>query len=211
MPAEPAVKRTVAFLDGQNLYHAARAAFGHVYPNYDPPALATAVCARRGWTLIETRFYTGIPDASDDAFWNHFWKAKLRQMSRSGVLTYARALSYRKCMVVFADGSTGPATVAEEKGIDVRIAIDVIRLAHRRAFDVALLFSQDQDLSEVADEIRVVAREQDRWIKIASAFPVSPTLRNARGVNKTDWIPIDHATYGACLDRRDYRPKEKTP
>jgi uncharacterized LabA/DUF88 family protein len=41
---------------------------------------------------------------------------------------------------------------AEEKGIDVRIAIDVIRLAHRNAYDVALLFSQDQDLSELCVE-----------------------------------------------------------
>jgi uncharacterized LabA/DUF88 family protein len=38
----------------------------------------------------------------------------------------------------------------EEKGVDVRIALDVIRLAHRAEYDVALLFSQDQDLSEVA-------------------------------------------------------------
>jgi uncharacterized LabA/DUF88 family protein len=38
----------------------------------------------------------------------------------------------------------------EEKGIDVRIALDVIAEAHRRAYDVALILSQDQDLSEVA-------------------------------------------------------------
>lgn len=95
----------------------------------------------------------------------------------------------------------------EEKGIDVRIALDVIRLARLRQYDVALIFSQDQDLSEVAEEIRVLAREQDRWIKIVSAFPSSPTSRNRRGINKTDWIKIDRTTYEACLDRRDYRQK----
>jgi hypothetical protein len=42
---------------------------------------------------------------------------------------------------------------------------------------------------------------------MASAFPSSPTSRNTRGVNHTEWIPIDRATYDACLDRRDYRPK----
>ncbi|MDW8031906.1 MAG: NYN domain-containing protein, partial [Candidatus Bipolaricaulota bacterium] len=95
----------------------------------------------------------------------------------------------------------------EEKGIDVRIAIDVIRLAHRNEYDVALIFSQDQDLSEVAEEVGTIAREQHRWIKVASAFPISPTSRNRRGIEKTDWIPIDRATYDACLDRRDYRPR----
>ena len=99
---------------------------------------------------------------------------------------------------------------AEEKGIDVRIAIDVIRLAHRNAFDVAILFSQDQDLSELCAEIRVIAKEQNRWIKIASAFPVSPTTKNKRGIPNSDWTAIDRATYDACLDARDYRPK-KTP
>ena len=95
----------------------------------------------------------------------------------------------------------------EEKGIDVRIALDVIRLAHRQAYDVALVLSQDQDLSEVAEEIRAIAREQGRWIKIASAFPFSPTTRNRRGIAKTDWVRIDRAIYDTCLDRRDYRPK----
>ena len=60
----------------------------------------------------------------------------------------------------------------------------------------------------MAAEIRVIAQEQERWIKIASAFPLSPTSRNRRGINRTDWIPIDRATYEACLDPRDYRPKQ---
>jgi hypothetical protein len=59
-------------------------------------------------------------------------------------------------------------------------------MAHRRQFDVALILSQDQDLSEVAEEIRSIAREQGRWIKIASAFPVSPTDPNRRGIDKTE-------------------------
>ena len=44
MPAEPSVKRAVIFIDGQNLFHAAREAFGHTYPNYDVKALAERIC-----------------------------------------------------------------------------------------------------------------------------------------------------------------------
>ena len=54
-------------------------------------------------------------------------------------------------------------------------------------------------------EVRVIAKEQGRWIKIASAFPVSPTARNIRGINNTDWIKIDRKTYDACIDPNDYR------
>ena len=84
-------------------------------------------------------------------------------------------------------------------------------MAHRKEYDVALIFSQDQDLSEVAEEIRLIAGEQSRWIKVACAFPFSPTTRNRRGIEKTDWIRIDRPTYDRCLDRRDYRLKEVKP
>ncbi len=120
-----------------------------------------------------------------------------------------RPLRYRNKTVKLPGGVSHTFLAGEEKGIDVRIALDVIGLAHRRAYDVALIFSQDQDLSEVAEEVRAIAQEQSRWIKVASAFPFSPTTRNRRGVEKTDWIRIDRATYDACLDRRDYRPKSR--
>jgi len=40
MSPEPATKRTIAFIDGQNLYHSVREAFGYTYPNYDVQMLA---------------------------------------------------------------------------------------------------------------------------------------------------------------------------
>ncbi len=200
--------RAVSFFDGQNLFHCAKAAFGYTYPNYDPVALAGAVCASQGWKCEQVRFYTGVPDANDNPFWNHFRVAKGAQMGREGVHVFMRPLRYRNRQVKIPGGSVHTFLDGDEKGIDVRIALDIIRLAHEDKFDVALVFSRDQDLSEVADEVRVIAREQQRWIKIASAYPYSPAVRNARGINKTDWIPIDRATYDACLDRRDYRPKK---
>lgn len=168
MLREPSAKRAMVFIDGQNLYHAARQAFGYTYPNYDVKSLAQAVCLEQGWLLAQVRFYTGVPDLSDNAMWNRFWGAKLLMMSRQGVHTYSRPLRYRNKVMMLPDGQEHSVLTGEEKGIDVRIAIDVIRMAHRGEYDVALLFSQDQDLSEVAKELRVIAREQDRWLKAAS-------------------------------------------
>jgi uncharacterized LabA/DUF88 family protein len=210
MPTEPASKRTIAFFDGQNLYHAVREAFGYVYPNYDVVALARSVCKTNSWDLIQTRFYTGVPDAADNPAWHQFWSAKLAVMGKRGVVVFSRPLRYRNKEVPLPGGGTHTVLTGEEKGIDVRIALDIISLANHRAYDVALVFSQDQDLSEVAAEIRSIGREQGRWMKIASAFPSSPTSRNRRGINQTDWIRIDRSTYDSCLDPRDYRTRKSS-
>ena len=205
---EPALKRAVTFIDGQNLFHHAREAFGHHHPNYDILKISECICQREGWNLVGVHFYTGVPDPTDDPFWNHFWSGKLASMGRQGIKVFSRSLRYRNKTVKLKDGTLYSFLHGEEKGIDVRIALDVIRLAVGKEYDVAIVFSQDQDLSEVADEIRTIAKYQQRWIRMACAYPQSPTSTNRRGINKTDWIQIDRATYENCLDPKDYRPKK---
>jgi uncharacterized LabA/DUF88 family protein len=207
MPSEPSSKRVIAFFDGQNLFRCAKTSFGHIYPNYDPSLLAQAICAAKVWQLKRVHFYTGVPDPSDNPFWNHFWTAKLAVMGTRGIKTFSRSLRYRNQVISLPDGKEHAFLVGQEKGVDIRIALDVVRMARAREYDVALIFSQDQDLSEVADEVRHISVEQDRWIKVASAFPSSPTSTNPRGINRTDWIRIDRETYDSCLDRNEYRPK----
>lgn len=207
MSSEPVIKRAVAFVDGQNLFYAARSSFGYTFPNYDVGALAKEICARRGWLLQQTRFYTGVPDPEDDPGKNAFWSAKLLQMSRAGINVYSRALRYRNKSIRLPDGTEHTVLVGQEKGIDVRLALDIVGMAYQQAADVLLVFSQDQDLSEVADEIRQIATTQNRWLKIACAFPSSPVSNNRRGINGTDWFKIDRTLYDACIDPRNYRPK----
>jgi uncharacterized LabA/DUF88 family protein len=202
---EPLIKRVIGFVDGQNLFYAAKQAFGYSYPNYDPKHLAQIVAAHQGWTVAGTRFYTGVPDQADNPAWNHFWTAKCAAMGRQGVHCFTRSLRYRNQTINLPDGNSTTILVGQEKGIDGRIALDIVRLARSGAYDVALVFSQDQDLSEVADEIRSIAQDQRRWIKIACAFPTSPTSTNRRGIDRTDWIRLDRTTYDLALDKRDYR------
>ena len=204
MTREPALKNAVVFFDGQNLFHAAQEAFGYKTPNFDPIKLAGALCSPRGWKVWQIRFYTGVHVAWRTPFWHAYWTNKLAIMGYRGVKTIARPLRYRDRTVDLPDGSKFTFPTAEEKGIDVRIALDLIRMAHRNEYDVGLIFSQDQDLAE---EIRVIAREQGRWIRLASAFPATAAYSKTRGIDKTDWIPFDKALYDSCIDPRDYRPK----
>jgi uncharacterized LabA/DUF88 family protein len=123
-----------------------------------------------GWELAETKFYTGIHDATANLSWHSFWINKTTQMGQTGIKVVTRPLRYRNKTARLADGTEQTFLAAEEKGIDVRIALDVISGARKRFYDVAIVFSQDQDLAEVAAEIRTSANEQARWIKIASHF-----------------------------------------
>jgi len=123
-------------------------------------------------------------------------------MRTQGVHVSVRPLRRRRKSARLDDGTTAESTVLEEKGIEVRIALDIVRAVIDGACDAVLLFSQDQDFAEAALEVRTIAHAQQRWIKIASAFPVGEGTTNRRGVDRTDWLPIDHATYAACLLRR---------
>lgn len=208
-PNEPRVKRAVAFYDGQNLYRHAKEAFGHYHPNYDPIKLFNAVCAQQDFENNGVRFYTGTPLADKNPMWHAYWSNRLLAMRRAGISVTQRNLRYRQTKVPHPDGSETIIETPQEKGIDVRLALDIVRLARGRQVDVAVIFSQDQDLSEVVDDIREIAHSQNRWIKLVSAYPVGPEATTERGINGTDWFKMDQAFYEACLDMRDYRPKRK--
>jgi uncharacterized LabA/DUF88 family protein len=207
---EPPIKRTVSFFDGQNLYRHAMAAFGHHHPNYDPVKLTGAICASKGWVSHGVRFYTGVPDARHDPAWHAYWSNRTLQMRRSGILVTTRPLRYRETEVTNLDGSKRVVEVPHEKGIDVRLALDVVRLARGNQYDVALIFSQDQDLAEVVEDVVEIAKSQQRWIKVACAFPSSAQATATRGIDRAEWVPMDRTFYDACLDPRDYRPRSAT-
>jgi len=197
---KPTLCRVHTFFDGQNLFRQAEEAFGYNYPNYDPIALSEEVTKLSPDRVLEKiHFYTGVHDAVRNPFWHHFWNSKLNKLRRHGVRTIQRVLKY------------APATNrGREKGIDVRIALDLVRLARRKEYDVAVIFSQDQDLVEAVNEVKAISAELAHWIRLECAFPVGPKTTNRRGINGTQWIQIDKALYDRCLDPTDYRPKQST-
>ncbi len=138
--------------------------------------------------------------------WHGFWSNRLLAMRRAGIYVFSRSIRYRTEEFALPDGTIYEVDTAREKGVDVRLAIDVMRLAINDQLDVALILSQDQDLVEVADEVRAIATTGHRWIKVACAFPSGPKASFDRGINKTDWFRMDEAFYNQCLDPRDYRP-----
>jgi uncharacterized LabA/DUF88 family protein len=197
----------MAFVDGQNLYQHAKEAFGHHHPNYDLKKLHTAVCAVHGWRPTLINFYTGVPSSVESQMWSAYWSNRIISLKRAGVRTTTRPIKYRRQFVIAADGTEETITTPQEKGIDVRLALDVVKLARKRQFDVAIIFSQDQDLAEIVEEIKEISVEQNRWIKISCPFPDGPNASYTRGIPGTDWFRMDEVFYNACLDPRDYRAR----
>lgn len=206
---EPSNKRVSFFIDGQNLFHGVKEAFGYRYPNYDVKKLSRCVFQEQGWEdLVSIHFYTGVPEKNKSPQWHGFWRRKLDEMKKHGVSVFSRTLVYSRIEHSFK-GSSQPEFIGREKGIDIRLALDVIREVSEDICNIAVIFSQDQDFSEVAKDVRSIAEREERWIKIVSAFPFNPGCYNTRGINDTDWIKIDKKTYDKCIDPKDYRPEIK--
>jgi uncharacterized LabA/DUF88 family protein len=190
--------RAICFFDGQNLYHAARTAFGIPYPSYDPKALSRWVCDKYKWQLVETRFYTGLHPQDVHADWHKFWRRKIARMKNFGVITWTSSTKKQYVDINVPHVGVMKLPVRKEKGVDVRIAVDVTVLALKDKLDVAVIFSQDSDflyLVECADEI---GAEQQRRILIASAFP---STGKEHGIGGTKFIPIDRDIYEFCQER----------
>ena len=77
-----------------------------------------------------------------------------------------------------------------EKGIDVRIALDMVKLAHQNEYDIGIIFSQDQDLAEAVQEVWDIVKRQARSIELYFAFPVSSSTRNTAPIRGTKAIEI---------------------
>lgn len=207
MAGEPPVKRAMAFFDGQNLFRHAKEAFGHIHPNYDPVKLHTAVCASSGWVSNAVRFYTGVPNQRFNPMWAGYWANRILAMKRAGIITTTRPLQYSNEDVV-VDGVAKTVLTPREKGIDVRLALDIVSCALSEQYNVAVIYSQDQDLCEAVDEVRKIAKKAGRPIEVCCAFPDGPNASFRRGITGATWFAMDENFYNANLDPYDYRPKK---
>ncbi len=192
--------RTLVLIDGQNLYHLAQVAWAPVprdpsspyaWPSFDVEKLANELVGREyGRTLVELRFYTGVPARSAIPFWHDFWTNKCRHLRNQGVHVYKGRIN----------------SGGQEKGVDVSLALDLVEATHEQRYEVAIIVSQDADFGPAVRLAKRIARSQRRSLGFESAFPVGPGSRSERGIPGTTWVRIDKATYDACRDPRDYRP-----
>ncbi len=149
------MSRVIVFVDAQNFYRSARRAFfddatdPYRVGQFHARALGELLCARdAGRSLAAVRLYTGRPDAYLQPA---AYRANVRQCQaweQAGCYVFTRQLRYPYGWPDNADGQ-GP----QEKGIDVRMALDIALLAYRREYDVAIVCSGDSDLIPAIEEV----------------------------------------------------------
>lgn len=156
--------RVVVFMDYQNIHGMARRQFlplgsdpadGHVFPHKVGEILTQR--RERDSELLEVRVYRGRPNPERQPGAARANDRQTSMWERSDQVTVIRRnLQYP---------ADYPVSKANEKGIDVAIAVDLIRLGMTGYMDAAILFSSDNDLLPA---VEVLAAMQHCHIEVAS-------------------------------------------
>lgn len=158
----------------------------------------------KGRVLVGINFYTGVHLEKIRPDLHQFWHNKLNSLKkREGkfgitVRNFTRPLKYTLIDDVHKSGEKY--YLPREKGIDVRLSLDLVRLARYQQFDVAVIFSQDTDLVEAVHEVRAVERELNKSFQIECAFPGSEKKKKIFGIMDTKWRVISKDLYDSCID-----------
>jgi uncharacterized LabA/DUF88 family protein len=198
--------RVVLFIDYQNAYRRANAAFRGPGDRlqtgqFDPFRMGELIAARNPWAsrgLAQVRVYRGRPDRTKDL---RAHSANVRQSAaqeasgRSKVTVITRPLRYP------ADWPIHP---AEEKGIDVALAVDFVMMAVRHEYDVGVIMSTDTDLQPALEAVVSLGGnprcEVAAWTNPAAGHSRRIGVRGAR-----IWCHwLDAKDYEAVADRTDY-------
>ncbi|MGO1590892.1 MAG: NYN domain-containing protein [Ancrocorticia sp.] len=192
------VDRVVLFMDYQNVHGWARRQFlpfgsgasnGHVFPLKVGELLTER--RQRESDLLEVRVYRGRPNPERQPGAAQANDRQADMWDRSDQVTVVRRnLQYP---------SDFPASAASEKGIDVAIAVDMIRLGMSGYMDVAVLFSSDNDLMPA---VEVLWGMPDCHVEVAS-WTGAHRIRFS-GTQQPWCHHLSEADFRAVQDNYDY-------
>lgn len=194
--------RIAVFIDWQNVYNCAREAFHEQdepsrYGTVRPKAFAELLLRKGNVhdTLVHIGIYRGEPDPRKDPKTN---AAVLRQReawkTQCGDLLRVRSRPLRYL-------SGRPTSDAEEKGIDVQLAVDAMVMALDGAYDLAIIASADTDLLPVLEGLLVLKAKNGTpdvaaigWAGTSQHLELAGV--SVRWIGKLDYQSVrDHADY----------------
>jgi uncharacterized LabA/DUF88 family protein len=201
--AQRSVERVIVFIDWQNVYKGARDAFhqgqgprllGNVGPMRLAQRLIQLTPGRRR-ELVGVRVYRGQPDPTRDP---RGYAANRRQQDawrRDGVTVVQRSLRYPKAW---------PAEKAQEKGVDVALAVDFVMLAVTGGYDVGILVSTDTDLKPALEAVAALGRNRQPHCEVAAwaSSQAVPRLRITGAELWCHYLRVED--YRGMVDPTDY-------
>lgn len=191
--------RVTVLIDYQNVHGWARRQFhdygsdpatcGHI----DPVRLGQLIVQRRSRpsVLQQVRVYRGRPNPERQATSARANDRQADEWSRSPLVEVVRRnLSYP---------SGWPATPPMEKGVDVALAVDAVRLSLTGATDVAVIFSHDKDLLPAVETLTASPRCHAEVVAWAKAYRL-----RLDGTQRPWCHWLSQADYETVRDRTDY-------
>lgn len=153
------MKRVAVFIDGSNFYNGLRDNIGRMDVDFHRFGEKMAEMAEGG--LLRIYYYNARVDPDFDPDNYEKQQRFITHLAHTPHLT----LRLGKLVYYQVRGEdSGRKHYAVEKGLDVKLAIDLVRLAVNRACEVAVIVSGDKDLAEV------VEYGKEMGLEVVSAF-----------------------------------------
>jgi len=213
-------QRAIVFVDANNWYHNVKKFFKP--SDISITKIANLICANLNLDLQEIRWYASIPDIEDGekTYYDHMRflselekegikiiTRKLQRLSRKEILKKKRdtidSLDLcENCKPLIEASFLDLSDInRKEKGIDVWVAIDMIKKSIiDNECDICILISGDTDFVPAVNLIKQVGK---RVLSAFVPFGYSTELRNS-----TEYFIIRKETLTKCF--RDYQSKQKT-
>ena len=196
--------RLALFIDAQNAY---RRALACLFPNsqsgkdgqFDPMELGRLIAGRDGpggaaCTLVSVHVYSGRPDSSKAPHTYAAHRKQTRRWESDGATVITRGLRYPP---------NWPHDPAQEKGIDVALAIDFVRLAIDGAYDVGVIMSTDSDLQPALEFVR--GHNPGHLYVAVAAWGTQGKDQRLRLPGASLWCHwLSQADYNAVADQTNY-------
>lgn len=175
-------KRVTVFIDSQNVYRRARSIFDfddqdNSVGQINPTTVGRLLAERfeSGADLTQVRIYSGIPQNKYQPKGFAAVRRQTEAWRKSGLVEVVlRPLHYPEGWTPETNADEKP----REKGIDVELAVDFVRLALSGHFDVGIIFSMDNDLKPPLEFIGQVHPEIG--IGVASWWPTGAVSKLSR-------------------------------
>jgi len=195
-------EKLVLFLDDKNFYNGARRAFfsdtdAHFYGQFSPIALGNLICSQPAKTrrqLQQVRIYTGLPDSTKEPKTYAAHMKQCQSWEKDGAKVITRILRYPP---------DWPNSKAQQKGVDVALAVDFVALAIDNIYDVGVIASTDSDLRPALEYVIQKCRNKCH-VEVTAWFSSQTKNRlSIPGINI--WCHrLNKADYDAVADLTDY-------
>ncbi len=185
------MNRVAVFVDDEGFSRSGFDAFGSLPlcgppPALDPVAVACALFAGGRRALEALRVYCAVPDGRVD---EPAFADTLRAMERwsaAGAIVVRRPMGAAACR-----GAPG------HKGLAVALAIDLVSMAWRDEYDVAIVCSCDHDLEPA---VKAVLDQTWKTVEVAAWWsPARPRCRLTVPEERVRCHWLDGAVYDRCV------------